>query len=591
MAKITKIKIIFFITTVFFLYLPFSASAVFLGEKHSFFVDSSYDSSEREEISALLQRIGKEIYFFIDSDYWNSLNVEEKNKIKQSLQDLDQEFHSRIYPTLTSFYGSEWKPGIDKDSRLTILIHPMIEEAGGYFRSADEYEKIQVPNSNEKEMVYLNALYINQSYSKSLLAHEFTHLITFYQKNVKQEIEEEVWLNEARAEYAPTLLGYDDIYENSNLEGRVKLFLADPTDSLTEWQNALSDYGVLNLFTQYLVEQYGIEILTDSMRTEKKGINSLNYALKKNGFGENFSDVFTNWTITVLVNDCDLGKKYCYQNKNLKNLKITPSFNFLPLTGKSSLGVSQTTKNWAGNWYKIIGGDGNLKINFIGNPENLFKIPYLTKDSFGKYNINFFQLDENQRGEIFISDFGKEITSVIIIPSIQSKTSEFLNPEPSFPFFWEASATAVEEKEKEEKPNFLEKPISEMTKQEITSKIEEIQNILNQLQAQLVELNKGNVEQKQENFSCQRFEENLSYGLLNDNRVRCLQEFLKSEGKAIYPEGLVTGNFLQLTKAAVIRFQEKYQEEILASWGLEKGTGFVGSSTRKKINQLLENTD
>ncbi len=583
----SKIKIIFFIAILFFLYLPFSASAVFLGEKQSFFVDSSYDSSEREEISALLQRIGKEIYFFIDNDYWDSLNLEEKNKTRQSLQDLDNEFHGKIYPTLTSFYGSEWKPGIDKDSRLTVLIHPMIEEAGGYFRSADEYEKIQVPNSNEKEMVYLNSLYINQPGSKNLLAHEFTHLITFYQKNVKQEIEEEIWLNEARAEYAPTLLGYDDIYENSNLENRVKIFLANPTDSVTEWQNALSDYGVLNLFTQYLVEQYGIEILTDSMRTEKKGINSLNYALKKNGYEENFTDVFTNWTITVLVNDCDLGKEYCYQNENLKNLKITPSFNFLPLIGKSSLGVSQTTKNWAGNWYKFIGGEGNLKISFLGDPESLFKIPCITKNSSGKYEIDFFQLDENQRGEIFVSDFGKEITSVVIIPSIQSKMSGFLNPEPSFPFFWEASATAVEEKEKEEKPNFLEKPISEMTKQEIIFKIEEIQNILNQLQAQLTELNKENVEENQENLSCQRFEENLSYGLLNDERVRCLQEFLKSEGKAIYPEGLVTGNFFKLTKAAVIHFQEKYQEEILAPWGLEKGTGFVGSLTRKKINQLL----
>ena len=586
----SKTKIIFFVSIVFLFYLPLSASAVFLGEKQSFFVDSSYDSSEREEISALLQRIGKEIYFFIDSDYWNSLNLEEKNKTKQSLQDLDQEFHSKIYPTLTSFYGSEWKPGIDKDSRSTVLIHPMIEEAGGYFRSTDEYEKIQVPNSNEKEMVYLNSLYINEERVKSLLAHEFTHLITFYQKNIKQEIEEEIWLNEARAEYAPTLLGYDNEYENSNLQSRVKIFLENPNDSITEWQNGSSDYGIINLFTQYLVEQYGIEILTDSMKTEKTGIDSLNYALKKNEFKENFSDAFTNWTIAVLVNDCDLEEKYCYQNENLKNVKITPSFNFLPLKGKSSLGVSQTTKNWAGKWYKFIGGDGNLKINFIGNPENTFRIPYIAKDSSGKYNIGFFPLDENQRGEISVSDFGKEITSITIIPSIQSKTSGFLNPEPSFPFFWEASATAIEEKEKEEEeePNFLEKPISEMTREEIISKIAEIQNILNQLQNQLAEIDKENIEENKENSSCQKFEENLSYGLKNDNKVRCLQEFLKLEGKEIYPEGLVTGNFLQLTKAAVIRFQEKYREEILAPWGLKKGTGFVGSLTREKINQLLD---
>jgi len=50
---------------------------------------------------------------------------------------------------------------------------------------------------------------------------------------------------------------------------------------------------------------------------------------------------------------------------------------------------------------------------------------------------------------------------------------------------------------------------------------------------------------------------------------------------------LVTGNFFGLTKAAVIRFQEKYASEILAPIGLKKGTGFVGARTRAKINSLF----
>jgi peptidoglycan hydrolase-like protein with peptidoglycan-binding domain len=87
--------------------------------------------------------------------------------------------------------------------------------------------------------------------------------------------------------------------------------------------------------------------------------------------------------------------------------------------------------------------------------------------------------------------------------------------------------------------------------------------------------------------SCQRIENNLYYGMKNNDEVRCLQQFLKSQGTAIYAEGQITGNFFSLTQQAVIRFQEKYASEILAPLGLKEGTGFVGSATRAKINQLL----
>ena len=75
--------------------------------------------------------------------------------------------------------------------------------------------------------------------------------------------------------------------------------------------------------------------------------------------------------------------------------------------------------------------------------------------------------------------------------------------------------------------------------------------------------------------------------MMNSKEVRCLQEFLKSQGSEIYPEGLITGNFLNLTQLAVIRFQEKYATEILNPLGLGKGTGYVGPLTRAKINQFL----
>ncbi|XOA42585.1 MAG: peptidoglycan-binding domain-containing protein [Candidatus Nealsonbacteria bacterium] len=582
MAK--GLKIIF--VGIIFLFLPVFVSAISLGEKTDFFVDPSYDFSQREEISAILQRIGKRAYFYIDNQWWEALEYQEKQQVYQVLQNLDYEFYYKIYPTLTSNFGSEWKPGIDKEAIITILIHPMKEEAGGYFNYGDEYPRVQNPKSNQREMFYLNADYITTSLAKSFLAHEFTHLITFNQKEKIYGVSEEIWLNEARAEYASTLVGYDSEYEGSNLQKRVKIFLENPSDSITEWQGKKADYGALNLFTQYLVEHYGVKILADSLKSKEIGIKSLNEALEKNGFEEDFSQIFTDWTITVLANNCSLGEKYCYKGENLKNLRVASSINFLPLKGNSSLGVSHTTKNWSGNWFKFIGGKGTLKIKFIGNPENLFRTPYLIRDFLGKYSLDFFQLDEYQRGEILIPRFGTEVSSVIIIPSIQSKISGFEDSELAFPFFWEASTiTEIENENGNSNSECLQKPISEMTGEEILAKISEIENLLNQLKAQLVKI-KEMEEKEPVSVTCQGFEQNLFYGLRNDDRVYCLQQFLKSQGLEIYPEGLVTGNFLSLTRTAVIRFQEKYADEILAPLGLERGTGFVGLMTRTKINQL-----
>jgi peptidoglycan hydrolase-like protein with peptidoglycan-binding domain len=76
---------------------------------------------------------------------------------------------------------------------------------------------------------------------------------------------------------------------------------------------------------------------------------------------------------------------------------------------------------------------------------------------------------------------------------------------------------------------------------------------------------------------------NFSIGSRGDD-VKLLQEILSKDG--VYPEGLITGFFGNLTRRAVIRFQEKYAAEILRPIGLVRGTGFVGAATRAKANAL-----
>jgi hypothetical protein len=537
-----------------------------------FNIDSSYDISARENLEAVSVKTTSKLYLYIEADWWNSRTYSQKANISEMLDDLSAEFENKIYPKLTSTFGEERKPGIDGDEKITILFHRMKEGVGGYFRNVDEYLKFQAPYSNEREMFYVSSSHIGNPKLGALVAHEFTHLITFNQKDKINNVSEEIWLNEARAEYAPTLIGYDSEYQGSNLESRVDIFLENPSDSITEWRGKKYDYGALNLFIQYLVDHYGIEILADSLKSREVGIPSLNEALVKNGFEENFHQIFTDWTIAVLVNDCSLGEKYCYLNENLKDLKIVPTLNFLPLSGKSSLTVTNLTKNWSGNWQKFIGGSGILKLEFEALAGLNFRIPYLTQDEQGNYSIGFMELDENQLGEIYVPDFNSENKTLFILPSLQTKTIGFNGNEGTYPFTFKVSIvkSAAEQKQEQE---LIEKLLAQISY--LQAEIAKVQAKINTI-----------LEERHQN-SFQEIKSDLYFGLTNNSEVKFLQNFLKFYEKEIYPEGLVTGNFFSLTQRAVIEFQEKYAEDVLYPLNLEKGTGFVGKMTRSKINEIL----
>ena len=87
------------------------------------------------------------------------------------------------------------------------------------------------------------------------------------------------------------------------------------------------------------------------------------------------------------------------------------------------------------------------------------------------------------------------------------------------------------------------------------------------------------------------WERNLKVGSTGED-VLALQKLLNADSDTLVADagagspGNESDWFGLLTKAAAIKFQEKYADEVLISVGLSKGTGMVGPSTRAKLNAI-----
>ncbi|MBX3014375.1 MAG: immune inhibitor A [Caldilineaceae bacterium] len=267
-------------------------------------------------------------------------------------------FSQQSYPAEVAFFGSEWYPGVDNDPRLHIL-HAMGVGSGvaGYYSSADQYNRLANPYSNEKEMFYINLRWLNNTtdyhYYETVLAHEFQHMIHW-----ANDRNEETWLNEGLSEYAQEVAGYgsDTIFAGA--------FINLPDTQLNTWKVDSSSnaehYGSAYLFVNYLTQQYGPETTKALVAQPANGIQGVTAALADQGYAVDFNDVFADWVIANYLDKPDALDQegtFGYRNLDLPTPPLADT-----LTSNSTMPLQATVNNYATDYIRVDGvGDVNLR--------------------------------------------------------------------------------------------------------------------------------------------------------------------------------------------------------------------------------------
>ena len=121
--------------------------------------------------------------------------------------------------------------------------------------------------------------------------------------------------------------------------------------------------------------------------------------------------------------------------------------------------------------------------------------------------------------------------------------------------------------------------VKALTNEELLVQIKALQEQIAQLQKQLQS-------PEEEVAWCYDFNVNLRIQDSGDE-VSALNNALLKEGFDVdYTLSSPSSYFSEKTASAVVGFQEKYADDVLAIYGLTNGTGFVGKTTRIKLNKL-----
>ncbi|MBM3269009.1 MAG: hypothetical protein FJZ01_15325 [Candidatus Sericytochromatia bacterium] len=226
-----------------------------------------------------------------------------------------------IYQTVTGMFGPDpVDGGVDGDPRTFVVISPAVDKFGqekglmGYYWSRDVQPRTTSPadprsHSNEREAIFLtNQIFNQKPYTTyGTLAHEFTHLVMYYQRSMAGSVAEEVWWDEALSMLAMDRTGYGLRAGNVDIAKDIGCFLERPSAySMTQWSGNPHNfaYGLVYVFARYLHERFGQQLIREVIAIPDGGVAGLDRALRRRN--TSFQQVYSDFVVAVYTSGTQL---------------------------------------------------------------------------------------------------------------------------------------------------------------------------------------------------------------------------------------------------------------------------------------------
>ena len=294
-----------------------------VGAEKTFWVTNT-DNNENFKVQATLRYLGDNIYFWIE----NGVRYQESD-----LRQLADAFDQEIVPTNREFFGMEWNPGVDDDPRFYVLYaRGLGSSLAGYFSSADELHPAAHPYSNAHEMFLLNAdtVRLSENYIYGTMAHEFQHMIHWY-----QDRNEETWVNEGFSMLAEHV-------NDLNSGGFDFDYVINPDLQLTDWGAETGEngphYGASYLFMVYFLDRFGEDATKALVAHPENGFSGLESVMQELGIlnpttGQVYTanEVFTDWIVTNYLQDPTVEQsRYTYRSYSPYDVSVSDSISECP---------------------------------------------------------------------------------------------------------------------------------------------------------------------------------------------------------------------------------------------------------------------